>query len=105
MIYVTPILVNRHKDTFDIYIGRGTIWGNPHPIDPGQGISRQISIEMYREHLYACLEDGRITVDDMLSLSGKRIGCSCAPLPCHGDVIIEAFNAAVEMLEERGSDE
>lgn len=101
MEYITPVLVNRHKGEFDIYIGRGTIWGNPHPIDPGQGISRQISVEMYREHLYQCLEDGRITINDILSLSGKRIGCSCSPLPCHGDVIIEVFNAIVEMLKEQ----
>ncbi|AFC21599.1 hypothetical protein GAP32_149 [Cronobacter phage vB_CsaM_GAP32] len=100
MEYITPVLINRHKGEFDVYIGRGTIWGNPHPIDPGQGISRQISIEMYREHLYKCLEDGTITVKDVLSLSGKRIGCSCSPLPCHGDVIIEVFNCIVEMLEE-----
>lgn len=101
MEYVTPVLVNRHKGEFDIYIGRGTIWGNPHPRDPGQGISRQISVEMYREHLYQCLEDGRITINDVLSLSDKRIGCSCSPLPCHGDVIIEVFNAIVEMLKEQ----
>lgn len=100
MEYVTPVLVNRHKGEFDIYIGRGTIWGNPHPIDLGAGISRQVSIEMYREYLYECLEGGIITIEDVLSLSGKRIGCSCAPLPCHGDVIIEVFNEIVEMLNE-----
>lgn len=98
--YITPILVNRHKGEFDIYIGRGTIWGNPYPIDPGQGRSRQVSIEMYREHLYDRIEDGTITIKDFLSLSGKRIGCSCAPLPCHGDVIIEVFNEIVAMLNQ-----
>lgn len=96
---ITPVLINRHKGEFDIYIGRGTIWGNPHPIDLGQGISRSVSIEMYREHLYSCLEDGRILISDVLNLSGKRIGCSCAPLPCHGNVIIEVFNEIVEMLK------
>lgn len=96
--YITPILVNRHKGTFDIYIGRGTIWGNPHPKDEGAGISRLISIEMFRWHLYSCIEDGTITIQDFLELSGKRIGCSCAPLPCHGNVIIEVFNEIVEML-------
>jgi hypothetical protein len=99
MEYITPVLVNRHKGEFDIYIGRGTIWGNPHPIDLGQGISRLVSIEMYREHLYECIEDGRITINDILSLSGKRIGCSCTPLPCHGNVIIEVFNEIVEMIK------
>ncbi|AQW88673.1 hypothetical protein FDH34_gp148 [Serratia phage BF] len=99
MNYITPILINRHKEKFDIYIGRGTIWGNPHPIDKGAGISRQVSIEMYKDHLYSSIEAGTITIDDFLSLSGKRIGCSCAPLPCHGDVIIEVFNEIVAMLQ------
>lgn len=100
MEYVTPVLVNRHKGEFDVYIGRGTMWGNPFPLDPGAGISRQVSIQMYREYLYEALESGTITTDDVLSLSGLRIGCSCAPLECHGDVIIEVFNMIVEMLND-----
>lgn len=99
--YVTPVLVNRHKcKSFDEYIGRGTKWGNPHPIDLGKGHTRQIVVEMYREDLYNSLENGTLTIDDFLSLSGKTIGCSCSPLVCHGDVIIEIFNAIVEMLND-----
>ncbi|SOK58421.1 Phage protein [Yersinia phage fHe-Yen9-04] len=100
MMYITPVLVNRHKGTFDIYIGRGTIWGNPYPIDKGAGISRQVSIEMYREHLYFSIENGNISIEDILRLSGKRLGCSCSPQPCHGDVIIEVFNEIIEMLSD-----
>lgn len=99
--YIPPVLVNRHKSKdFDEYIGRGTKWGNPFPVDLGKGHTRQIVVEMYREYLYECLADGRLTIQDFLDLSGKRIACSCAPLVCHGDVIIEVFNTIVEMLDE-----
>jgi hypothetical protein len=99
--YVTPVLVNRHKcSTFDVYIGRGSKWGNDHPIDNSKGHTRQIVVEMYRHDLYAKLESGELTIQDFLDLSGKIIGCSCAPLVCHGDVIIEIFNEIVEMLNE-----
>lgn len=98
-MYITPVLVNRHKGEFDEYIGRGTKWGNPYERDPGKGWSKLVVIEMYREHLYDCLLDGTLTINDFLELSGKRIGCSCAPAPCHGDVIIEIFNEIVAMIE------
>lgn len=98
--YITPILVNRHKGEFDVYIGRGSMWGNPHEIDKSKGHTRQIVVEMYREHLYNGLETGLFKIEDFLALSGLRIGCSCAPLVCHGDVIIEVFNTIVEMLND-----
>lgn len=99
--YITPVLVNRHKcSTFDVYIGRGTKWGNDNPIDLSKGHTRQIVVEMYRQDIYHKLECGILTVQDFLDLSGKTIGCSCSPLVCHGDVIIEIFNAIVEMMED-----
>lgn len=100
MKYITPILVNRHKGEFDEYIGRGTKWGNKNEINLSKGHTRQVVVEMYRWDLYEALDNGSLTIDDFLALSGKRIGCSCTPLVCHGDVIIEIFNAIVEMLNE-----
>jgi|SRR6478609_2636552 len=100
MKYITPVLVNRHKGEFDIYIGRGSKWGNPFPEDKAKGHTRQIVVEMYRDYLYTGLENGTFEIDDFLELSGLRIGCSCAPLVCHGDVIIEVFNTIVEMLND-----
>ena len=101
MKYVTPVLVNRHKcSTFDVYIGRGTKWGNQNSIDLKSGKTRQIVVEMYRHDVYNALENGTLTINDFLELSGKTIGCSCTPLVCHGDVIIEVFNAIVEMLND-----
>lgn len=81
-----------------MYIGRGTKWGNPFPIDLAKGHTRQIVVEMYRQDLYDKLETGELTIQDFLDLSGKTIGCSCSPLVCHGDVIIEIFEMIVEMI-------
>lgn len=101
MQYITPILVNRHKcKTFDLYIGRGSIWGNDNKVDLGKGHTRQIVVEMYRQDMYRKLENGAIKIEDFLALSGKTIACSCAPLVCHGDVIIDIFNEIVEMINE-----
>jgi hypothetical protein len=65
-------------------IDRRTRWGNPFEIpDDGQ---RQAVIDAYATHylphkpsLLAALPD----------LRGKILGCWCAPLGCHGDVLIE----------------
>jgi len=76
----TKIVNIKKNDPYDIYIGRGSRWGNPF----FEG-SRQENIEKYRE--YVC---GRQDLINILSeLIGKRLGCFCAPLPCHGDVLIE----------------
>lgn len=95
MKYITPIVVNRHKEQYDVYIGRGTIYGNKNEIDLSRGINRTIAIEMYREDLYNALERGDITIDDILALSGKKLGCSCKPKCCHGDIIVEVFEEIV----------
>ena len=40
-------------------------------------------------------------------LAGKRLGCYCAPKPCHGDVLVELVNARIEAeafeYEEEGT--
>lgn len=100
MNYITPLLVNRHHGEFDIYIGRGSKWGNKNEIDLSKGHTRQIVVEMYRHDLYYKLEIGILTIEDFLELSGLRLGCSCSPRVCHGDVIIEVFTEIIEMLNE-----
>lgn len=99
-MYITPIVVNRYKSTFDVYIGRGSKWGNPFPINEAIGDTREKVIEAYREYLYMCMDEGFLKIDDFLELSGKTLGCYCKPKACHGDIIIEVFCTIVEMLNE-----
>ena len=76
------VVVNRHMDAFDVYIGSGTIWGNPYAIGK---LTRSEVIKKYREWI--------LTQPDKLNrlreLVGKRLGCSCAPMPCHGCVLLD----------------
>ena len=83
-------VVNKYESPFDVYIGRGSIWGNPFVI--GKHGNRAEVIAMYRKYLWRRMSHGQVSLDDLLALDGKRLGCFCKPLPCHGDVI----KAAVE---------
>lgn len=76
-------VVNRHKEPFDVYIGRGTVWGNPYLA--GVDGTRDEVIEKYR--IYA-LGNKEIMLR-LCELKGKKLGCSCKPKKCHGDVLVE----------------
>ena len=76
------IVINvRLTNNYDVYIGRGSPWGNPFHI--GVDGTREEVIQKYREwllqqpHLMAKLPE----------LQGLALGCWCKPLPCHGDVL------------------
>lgn len=94
-------VVNRRRESFDVYIGRGSKWGNPYSHKQGTKAkyvvvvaSREEAISEYRKHLRALIECGAVTQDELLALDGKRLGCYCKPLACHGDVIVEFINLA-----------
>lgn len=67
-----------------VYIGRGSKWGNPYRIGPDG--DRAEVIRKYAEMLH----DRRPDLADAArtELKGKYLGCYCAPLPCHGDVLV-----------------
>lgn len=76
-------VVHCKKEPFDIYIGRGSKWGNPFKI--GKDGTREQVIEKYKFMI--------LMNDDLLNslheLKGKTLGCWCKPKPCHGDVLKE----------------
>lgn len=75
-------VVHVGKSDYDVYIGRGSKWGNPFYI--GRDGTRAEVIEKYERWI-------RSQPDLMASLHelyGKRLGCHCHPLPCHGDVLM-----------------
>ncbi len=90
-----PLVVHCKKKPYDVYIGRGSKWGNPysHSFEPTKHPTIQVptradAITSYREYL---LNDWRLKAD-LPELRGKVLGCYCAPLPCHGDVLAELAN-------------
>lgn len=92
----SPVRVVNIKsgEHYDVYIGRPSKWGNPFRI--GRDGDRAEVLRKYRKWLTAIGRDGRhrsLFYDATTELSGKVLGCYCAPEPCHGDVIIEAMDA------------
>ncbi|KKL15193.1 hypothetical protein LCGC14_2508010, partial [marine sediment metagenome] len=85
-----------------VYIGRPSKWGNPFQIgrrhEPAQGqpdiiIDREWAVYLYRE----MVEDWKWRNTEAYQtireeLKGKNLVCWCAPLPCHGDVLLELAN-------------
>ena len=76
-------VVHIKKSPYDVYIGRGSKWGNPFKI-PRDGNREQV-IEKYRQYILSKPE----LLNDLEELRGKTLGCWCRPAKCHGDVLIE----------------
>ena len=77
-------VVNIYKNrSYDVYIGRGSIWGNP--FHQGADGNRYQVVAKYRSYI--------LNRPDLLAklptLKGKILGCYCKPLMCHGDVLVE----------------
>jgi len=95
-------ILNRHKiERWPVnarYIGRGTPFGNPFAI--GQDGDRETVIEKFRSYLERESEDGSSRIVD--ALRGLRedtaLVCSCAPRPCHGEVIRAAWLEKIRSL-------
>lgn len=75
-------VINRKDGVYDVYIGRGSKWGNPYRI--GVHGTRAQVIEKYR--IYLRHQPSLIT--RLEELRGKVLGCHCKPLACHGDVLL-----------------
>jgi hypothetical protein len=87
-------VVNKYKEPYDVYIGRGSFWGNPFVI--GLDGTREEVIQKYERLLKINIKAGVISIDDLKALDGKRLGCFCKPKPCHGDVLVRAINWAMK---------
>lgn len=93
----SPVVVNKKSQAYDVYIGRGSKWGNPFRIDYSTGYTRDKVIEMYREYMLQCISEGHFTFDDFRELANKKLGCYCYPNNCHGNVLVEIFNTIYEI--------
>lgn len=88
-------VVHCKQESYDVYIGRPSKWGNPYSHIPGKGIlcnSREEAIQKYREYI----EEGAgcYLLKELHELKGKVLGCWCKSKSgpqkaCHGDVLVE----------------
>lgn len=93
------VVVNLGREKFDVYIGRrsGKLleskWSNPYKI--GKDGTREEVIQKYRAYIRKRLQlkSWRLSLQQ---LRGKRLGCWCKPLSCHGDVLVEFLEVVKE---------
>lgn len=81
-------VVNKYNSDFDINIQRGTIWGNPYSV----GEYGKEAIPLFKIYFIKMIKDGKISKNHLEVLRGQRLGCTCSPLSCHGDIIAKIVN-------------
>jgi hypothetical protein len=77
-------VVNLKIDQYDVYIGRGSVFGNPYRI--GSDGDRAEVIRKYEEYAR-----GNVALLKAIKELPKDsvLGCYCKPQACHGDIIIK----------------
>lgn len=80
-----------------VFIGRPGPFENPFQI--GRHGTRAEVIELYRRYVTR-YTDAAATLRYKVyrELQGKDLACFCAPLPCHGDVLLELANGTLEVI-------
>lgn len=82
-------VVNKLKEDYDVYIGRGSPWGNPFSHRTGTKAkfvvkNRAEAISKYSEWIQKQPE----LMNSLEELRGKTLGCFCKPKKCHGDILV-----------------
>jgi hypothetical protein len=96
---VIPRVVHCKKEEFDVYVGRGSRWGNPYSHKEGTLAehvvgSRTEAIQKFEEYLLSREE----LMGSLEELRGKTLGCWCKPKSCHGDILIRYANGPKKLF-------
>jgi len=89
-------VVNINFDPYDIYIGRGSKWGNPFSHIPNSSApypvdSREDAIRAYEDWIF---NQPELLEAAKRELKGKVLGCFCKPTySCHGDILLKIANS------------
>jgi hypothetical protein len=80
-------VLNKRASADGVYIGRPSKFGNPFVL--GRDGNRREVIERYEQWL---LSQPALVAAAKRELRGKNLVCWCAPLACHGDVLMRIAN-------------
>ena len=72
-----------------LLIDRRSKWGNPHKMTNPSDAERTRVIDAFRNDLFN--GNKKHLLGFLSQLEGKALVCHCAPKPCHGDVLIDAW--------------
>jgi len=90
-------VVNLRYDAYDIYIGRGSKWGNPyshkdHTLAAYKVKTRTEAISKYEDYILHNQE----LLSSLFELEDKVLGCFCKKphrnISCHGDILSALSN-------------
>lgn len=84
------LVVNKYLDEYDVDISRKSKWGNPFShqknlINVIKVANRDEAIEKYSYYILGKVE----LIISLPELYQKKLGCTCKPLDCHGDILCE----------------
>lgn len=91
-------VVHCKRDPDSIYIGRGSVLGNPYPMRSED--DRDLVCDQYEEYFQQKIEErdeefmeeiARL-VESAYVNGYVRVGCFCAPRRCHGDTVARFLN-------------
>lgn len=100
---MTAMVVNRHTQRGDVYVGRPSPHGNPVMLGkpcPRCGVAHgrdAKAIECTSRVLLARLHEPRYRAQ-VAALDGKVLECSCAPAWCHAELLVAYSEAYAERL-------
>lgn len=89
--------IHEPVESNDVYIGRGSKWGNPFVI--GKDGDRNLVINKYIEYF----DNNDELKKDIEELKDKNLVCYCSPKACHGDYLLKIvekykYNAILDLL-------
>ena len=80
-------VVNLRDEPYDVYIGRHGQGQDGYFGNPFKTGERHWMIARFTDYFLRRVGKDAEFRRRVLALAGKRLGCFCKPLPCHGDVI------------------
>ena len=89
---ITKVSNKDNGDSYDIYIGRGTLWGNPYQMGK-EGTRDEVIVKFAYDFEKRFLKLPEKFDENIERLRGKTLGCHCKPAACHGDVIANYLNS------------
>lgn len=92
------VVNSKKSEDYDVYIGRPSPWGNPFVI--GKDGDRFDVCKKFEEWI---LTQPKMIAEAKRDLAGKRIGCFCAPLQCHGETLARIANSDFGSTAEKSS--
>lgn len=66
------------------------MWGNKFKCSEAGG--RETAISLFKEDFIKRIKSGEIKKAHLETLRGMRLGCTCKPKACHGDIIAMIVN-------------